>query len=136
MKVNVVKPIKMMALTAVVAGAALVGGGAAIRNNRIAEENQHAYTDYSPIIEDLEEMQKSSALGRQLNSVMKESEKSYFQAVKENNRTLRDSQIESEKNRDLNQATNDLERTAIKAYALTKLTTNHIGDKLEDCFGN
>lgn len=137
MKLNLAKPVKMMMLTAAVSGAALVGGGAVIRNNRAYEDSQkRACTDYSPMIEMLDEIQKSSAVGRQIDSIMKEHEKSYFKAIKEERRMERDDRIESEKNRDLSKATNDIERAAIKAYALTRLTTNHISNKLEDSFGN
>ena len=127
---NYIKPVRNVVLGLFVAGAGLVTGGAVI-NEINKNKNPENVT-----IEMLQREINSTPEGRQMSQIVSALEHDIkmgqMEARKQAKRTLRDSQAEKEINSALNNSNNDLERNAIKAYALVRNTNNQVNDVLED----
>lgn len=137
---NLVKPLKTMALATAISTTALIGGGALIRNNANTKQEPTKLEQISQGMQELKQQSYNEASienKKKLDTceeMLKDFHEKLSEEQKQADRDYRDNKINNEKNQDLQNATNDLERAAIKAYALTRIGTNHIEDKLDDAF--
>ena len=126
---NYVKTIRNLTLGLFTAGAGLVAGGAVINemNKNKELEAKKATIEMLKSIDSRPEVREVAEI---LNEIK------VGNAYKDMVRAGRDAQIEQETKSALSRADNDLERAAIKAYALVRNVNTSVNDACEDMIEN